>query len=58
MVVAGIQFPCVDCWHVHQICRKRNEIFKKVFFSIGNGKPVPCSDYEEERFHGLEGVRA
>lgn len=58
MRVAGVTFPCVDCRQVHRNCRQKVEVMRRVFFAIGNGKEVSCSDHEEERYHGIEGVRA
>ena len=57
--VADVQFPCLDCRHIHKICGKRDDVMKLVFFAIGHEvESVDCSDYEERTFHGLEGVRA
>ena len=56
--VAGVKFPCVNCRLLHRFCRQRNEIMKQVFFAIGSGRQVACSDHEEHRYHGLEGVKA
>lgn len=58
MKIAGVNYPCFDCRHNTCTCRQRTEIQKQVFFAIGTGKVVSCEDYEEQRFHGLEGVRA
>lgn len=58
MMIAGVKYPCFDCALVKRYCRRQVEIQKAVFFAIGNGKPVECKDYEETRYHGIEGVRA
>ena len=58
MRIAGVNYPCFDCALVKKRCRKQVEIQKQVFFAIGNGKKVECGDYEEARYHGIEGVTA
>jgi hypothetical protein len=55
--IAGVTFPCIGCQLAVKGCRKKVEIMRAVFFAIGNGKPVNCSDYEEIRWRGIEGVR-
>lgn len=55
---AGVKYPCFDCVMNQKVCRKRWQIQKRVFLAIGNGQPVECSEYEEERYHGIEGVKA
>ena len=57
-LIAGIVYPCFDCALLNKRCLKRVEIQKAVFYAIGNRKPVECSDYEEARYHGIEGVTA
>lgn len=56
--VAGVAFPCVGCRKLYGMCDSKVEVQRAVFFSISNGRPVSCSEFEEERWHGLEGVRA
>jgi len=59
MTVGGVHFPCFDCAQRRRNCRLRFEIQKRVFFSIGTDMPrVECEEYAEERYHGIEGVRA
>lgn len=56
--IAGVTFPCMDCRLRDRVCRKKVDIQRRVFFSIGNRQDVSCCDYEEARYHGLEGVMA
>jgi hypothetical protein len=56
--IAGVTYPCFDCKLSARVCRKRVDIQRQVFFSIGSGRKVSCCDYEEKRYHGLEGVPA
>jgi hypothetical protein len=56
--IAGVTYPCFDCSLRDRVCRKKIEIQRRVFFAIGNGRSVSCSDYVEARYHGLEGVPA
>lgn len=58
VMVAGVEYPCFDCRLGGRFCRKRGDIMRRVFFSIGNKQTVTCCDYEQARYHGLEGVTA
>lgn len=55
---AGVAIPCADCEDRRRFCRHQAEILRQVFFAIGNGRAVACDEYREERYHGIEGVRA
>jgi len=59
VTLAGVNYPCADCSDRHR-CRssRKNNIARKVFFAIASRCEVVCPEYQEERYHGVEGCRA
>lgn len=47
--------PCDRCRR-HGRCQEIDRFLERYFFTMFKDRPAECPDYEERRWHGIEGV--
>jgi hypothetical protein len=57
LMAQSITFQCDDC-AACRYCRMKKGTFREELISWAKDSRYVCPEYEEKRFHGLEGVRA